>query len=146
MDKIKNEYYRLLQQDPAAALAFAQQNGLPVQELSPEQRFKSGSLEQVRKLIGADSTAAPTQMPQRPAPGLSGPVTDSPETGMVSTGKTPEEIQDRVMQSVREAQARQAALRKMAGGIDPSSVVREGELDPLKKKKRPTLETYDAEE
>lgn len=52
LDPLKLKYAQLRTQDPAAALAFAKQNGLPIEELDLSERIKADSLSGVKNLLG----------------------------------------------------------------------------------------------
>jgi hypothetical protein len=67
LDPIKLKYAELKVSDPAAARAFAKANGLPVEEMTPADKFKSDSLKGVRQMIGGEAPAT-GKMQKSPLP------------------------------------------------------------------------------
>lgn len=134
MDPIRLKYEQMKIADPGAAQAFAQANGLQVEELSTMDKLKAGGLSKIREVIGAPAPS-PVNMRKSPASGVDSVIDQTFEAGEVKpVNDTPDAVRDRVMKSVQEALLRRAA--------QTGSVQKQEQEIPTKKKKK--TETYSA--
>jgi hypothetical protein len=120
LDPIKLKYADLKVSDPAAAEAFAKAHGIQTEGLSPADQLKAGSLQGIRKMIGAEVPAAAVANTK---PGM------LPSTRIE---QKPMDMFDNVIEAERDAtgnpiHTREARMEAMQKALQQWSAKRRGE-------------------